>query len=200
MEHHLDRHSDPGVGQVTTSRTQDLSALHSALQGVDDSVYGADARSHCLDLYKLFVETTSHVSDRREKTNSYFLAINTGLVTLLGGVVPSISDEGQLDAPYFLSGIAPLAGLLLCLVWYRIIHSYRQLNAVKFEIVHALEQRLPIRLFEAEWKHAGRGKDGTRYAPLIGLEKQVPAVFALLYLWLLIGACVAASSAATTGQ
>jgi hypothetical protein len=74
----------------------------------------------------------------------------------------------------------PVAGVLVSLTWHRIVISYRNLNSVKFEVIHELEQQLPAALYEYEWKKAQEGRGGT-YHPLTHLEQWVPVVFMTLY-------------------
>lgn len=50
-----------------------------SLIGIPESAYGPEYKPHLLELYKLYVEMADHISDRREKANSFFLTINTAL-------------------------------------------------------------------------------------------------------------------------
>ena len=49
--------------------------------------YGDKYVDHLLDQYKIYIDSTEKISDRRLKTNEFFLGLNTGLVTLLGFVI-----------------------------------------------------------------------------------------------------------------
>jgi len=51
-------------------------------------------------------------------------------------------------------------------------------------VILALEQMLPITLYEEEWVALGSGKDPKKYLPLTHVENWVPVCFALLYLLL----------------
>jgi hypothetical protein len=75
----------------------------------------------------------------------------------------------------------PVAGALLCVLWWTLIRSYRDLNTVKFEVIHELEKRLPARLYAYEWEKAEHGKNPDRYKPLTHVEVAVPWVFALFH-------------------
>ena len=63
-----------------------------------------------------------------------------------------------------------LGGCVLCFVWRSLISSFRQLSRGKFDVIHALEQRLPARIFAAEWAVLGRGEDPKKYVPFTGTE------------------------------
>lgn len=79
----------------------------------------------------------------------------------------------------------PVAGFLVALTWHRIITSYRDLNAVKFAVIHELEQQMPAALYDYEWHRAGEGK-GKAYHPLSHLERWAPIIFMLLYVLLAV--------------
>ena len=54
----------------------------------------------------------------------------------------------------------------------------------KFEVIHALERRLPARLFAAEWIALGSGKDPKKYTSPARAEVFTPCVFLTLQLLL----------------
>ena len=143
------------------------------LDGVDGVRYGQEHRAHLLEQYKLYVEMADRISERREKSNSFFLTVNTALVALLAkdafGAAPA--------SPRFLEILVPLAAVLLCYLWYRIVRSYRDLNSAKFKVVHEIESRLPIRPYDAEWEAVGRGKNPKLYLPFSHIEIAVPWLF-----------------------
>jgi hypothetical protein len=76
--------------------------------------------------------------------------------------------------------LVPVTGMLVALTWHRIITSYRDLNTVKFEVIHELEQRMPAALYRYEWDKAEHGR-GTKYHPLSHLERIIPIIFVVLY-------------------
>jgi hypothetical protein len=51
--------------------------------------------------------------------------------------------------------IIGLAGVILSVLWFYIVTSYRDLNTAKFKILHLVEKRLPPSLYDAEWKLMG---------------------------------------------
>jgi hypothetical protein len=137
-----------------------------------------------LEQYKMYVEMADRISARRALANTFFLTLNTALFSLLGVLWkdPPHASRGLL--------VLPLVILLgLCLAWFWIVRSYRQLNTAKYAVVGALELRLPASPYwSAEWRALGEGKDKARYWPLTHLEQWVPCLFFLAYL----GAFVAA--------
>lgn len=140
--------------------------------------YGEDFKRHLLEQYKLYVESAEKISERRLSANNYLLTVNTLFVTLYGLLSETIYDG-------IWTVLVPLAGILVSLTWHRIITSYRDLNTVKFKVIHELENELPAALYDYEWQKAEEGR-GKAYKPLTHLERWVPIVFIILYLILAI--------------
>ena len=148
-------------------------SLASTLQGVTANEYGTSYREHALEMYKTYLEMADRISERREKANSFFLAVNTALIALLA----KDAFGGSAAAPRVLEALVPVAGSVLCYLWYRIVRSYRDLNSAKFKVVHLIERQLPLRPYDAEWESVGRGKDPRLYLPFTHVEIVVPWLF-----------------------
>ena len=133
--------------------------------------------------YKLYVELMDRTSERRHKTNSYFLSLNVFLVSLLGIISSTGLGQLKLGWAFFTSA----AGIILCYYWYRLVRSYKDLNTGKFSSIHKIEEGLPLQLFKDEWEELGEGKDPKKYLPFTHIEMNVPWVFAglygILFLW-----------------
>ena len=143
-----------------------------------EETYGESFKNHLFEQYKLYVESAEKISERRVSANNYLLTVNSLLITLYGLLAAS---------PYKGSWavLVPIAGLLVSITWCRIITSYRDLNTVKFKVIHELEQQLPAALYGYEWQKAEEGR-GKVYQPLTHLERWVPIVFMFLYIVLII--------------
>lgn len=135
-------------------------------------------QAHLLDQYKLYLEMADRVSSRRQSANSYFLTVNTALLSFIGYITAKDSSDYL-----WLLGIA---GCILCFFWFRLIRSYKDLNSAKFRIVHRIEKRLPISPYDAEWEEMGRGADPIKYKPLTHIEIAVPWVFFALHTYVLL--------------
>lgn len=139
-------------------------------------VYGSEFEKHLFEQYKLYVEMADRISARRMLANSFFVGVHTALITAF-----TVLLKEKVLLPTFV-GLAPfLAVILLCFVWWRVVHSYRQLNSGKFKVVHALEQMLPVAPYDAEWISLGEGKNRKLYLPLTHIENWVPVCFGVLY-------------------
>jgi hypothetical protein len=163
--------------------------LDEALYNSSPSEYGEQYRNHLLEQYKLYVQMADNISARRQSANSFFLTVNTALIAFLGLVAsPNVgSDAGvaaSLPLPWIL--VVSAAGAVLCYTWYRLVRSYKDLNSGKFKVVHAIESRLPVSPYDAEWEALGRGENPKLYLPFTHVEIWIPWVFAALYIVLAI--------------
>ena len=112
---------------------------------VTSESYAADAekyQSAILEQYKLCVEMADRISARRALANAFFLTLNSAALTTIG----AFWKDGPRASVFYL--IPPLLLLLaLCLAWFRLVRSYRQLNSGKYAVIGALKsscQRLRI--------------------------------------------------------
>ncbi|MFE3002997.1 hypothetical protein ACFXG4_49625 [Nocardia sp. NPDC059246] len=158
------------------------SELRSRLWNDTPEPAGSDGRtttyeSAVLEQYRLYVEMADRVSARRALANSFFLTLNTGIVTIAVTVGKSPPER----AAWWLA-IPLLAVLGQCFAWFYLVRSYRLLNSAKYQVVGALEERLPASPFwRAEWWALGEGTDRSRYWPLSHIEQWIPILFALTY-------------------
>lgn len=148
---------------------------------VDASTYADTSRQlyqqAVFEQYKLYVEMADRISNRRSLTNTFFLTMNTAVITAIGafwGKQPMVS--------WMLMVVLLLALLLQCAAWFWLVRSYRLLNGAKYEVIGLLEKRLPASPYwGAEWTALGEGKDWRKYLPLTHLEQWVPITFGVVY-------------------
>lgn len=141
--------------------------------------YGDLYYPHLLEQYKLYIELMDRVSQRRAVSNTFFLAVNSLIVTVLGLIKDDIGNY---------SIIISVLGLILSYTWYYVLHSYRLLNSGKFAVIHDIEEKLPLALFKYEWAILGYGKNRAKYWPISHIEKIVPAAFGIAYIILAVAA------------
>ena len=147
------------------------------------AVATADLPEHYFDLYMLMVEMADRISARRGTANGFFLTVNTGLVTLVGGT----------DLRWYVA----FAGIVFSGTWWMLLRSYRRLNAAKFSVIIEMEERLPKQVFGDEYRHyqaqgappvvlasigARAAAWTTRYRELGEVERVVPIIFASIYI------------------
>lgn len=163
----MDLGQSQGIGQGESLVPDDK------LQSRTPEDYGEKYHDHLLDQYKLFVETSQHVSDRRQNANNYLLTLTSSLVLLY---ITFLSTFGH----HWWNVFIPLTGVVVCFIWYSLVCSYKDLNAAKFVVIHELEEQLPASLFKYEWYVCGKGKK-IGYVPLTHLERGIPVAFAVLF-------------------
>jgi hypothetical protein len=159
-----------------------LEILHNSEQPAAIRATAASANV-LLDQYKLYVEMADRISSRRQTTNSFFLALNSAIISI-GGY--TAVKEGP-AVPLGLIVLTAVAGVMISALWLRLILSYRDLNSAKFEVIHAIEKLLPVSPYDAEWQAVERGKSGWLYLPFSHIELWVPVGFAAIHL---LGAAV----------
>jgi hypothetical protein len=97
--------------------------------------YGNQYKQHLIEQYKLYVDMADRISQRRISTNTFYITV-TSLILTVYGITKSLS---------FIANICVLiAGILLSISWHEVINSYKQINSVKWHLVHDIEEQLPI--------------------------------------------------------
>ena len=134
-------------------------------------------RTAVLEQYKTYVEMADRISGRRGLTNTFFLSLNTVIITTVGifWQHPPEVSRSLLTVPW-------LVLLGQCLAWFWLLRSYRQLNTAKYAVIGTLEERLPASPYwGGEWAALGHGRDPARYWPLSHVEQWIPLLFAVAY-------------------
>ncbi|TRZ94941.1 hypothetical protein D4R78_05235 [bacterium] len=149
---------------------------------VAEKEYGQEYRSHLLAQYQLYVESAEKISDRRQNANNYFITINTVLVSFLGALF-QVKLFGNI---LWVKSLIPVIGIIICVIFWYLLRSYKQLNTGKFKVIHEIEQRLPLALYDYEWHVLKEGKDKKTYYPFSHIEMIIPWVFGVIYLILAI--------------
>lgn len=139
--------------------------------------YGDSFSADLLEQYKMYVQSAENVSARRVASSRYLLTLNIALVTLYG-----IQSEGFVQSYWTM--LVPIFGIPVSWLWYQIIKSHSDLNTVKFQIIHQLEEHLPVALYAYEWQLAEEGR-GT-YSAVTRIEKGIPIAFVALHIILFI--------------
>lgn len=133
--------------------------------------------STLLEQYKLFVGTSESLVSRRQRVNTFFLSINS-VILAATGLLMREKTANVIAGPLLI--VLGMSGILLCVAWRQMIVSFGQLNGGKFDVIHALERRLPARIFAAEWVALGQGKDAKKYKPFTRTESWPPVIFGAL--------------------
>jgi len=146
--------------------------ISTTLKGQEIESYPDSYHQHILEQYKLYVEMADRISMRRQSAHNYMLALHSLVLSLAVVLYTSYAIE---------TIIICCTGMVLCVIWYRLVLSYRQLNTGKFKVVHQLEALLPVKPYDAEWVALGQGENKQLYRPFSSVELLVPRLFGVLY-------------------
>lgn len=165
------------MNNTTESVRQTLFDKSTTVEGSSSDERFNDNDMTLLEQYKLLVGTSEALVVRRQSVNTFFLSVNSIL----------LAGEGLLLREDDLSSLASAAiiaiavgGVTLCFVWRRLITSFQQLSAGKFAVIHEMEEKLPARMFAAEWEALASGKDPKVYRPFTSVESATPRVFGIV--------------------
>lgn len=139
--------------------------------------YGELYKAHLFETYKHFIKSSESISERRLKANSFFLTLNSVIIALAS----YIKSDGNLTPTLLI----PCIGILIGYIWYRLIRSYKDLNSAKFKVIHEIEQKLPLAVYETEWIYLGEGKDKSKYLKFTSIEQLVPWIFISIHFMVL---------------
>ena len=136
--------------------------------------YGSSFVPDLIEQYKLYVQSAENVSARRVASSRYLLTLNAALVALYGLEFTGLS-RGYWTLPI------PVIGIFVSALWYLIIKSHADLNRIKFDVIHELEEHLPAQMYKYEWHLAKK-----TYRAVTRIERWIPILFAMLHVVLLI--------------
>lgn len=130
-----------------------------------------------LELYKLMIESSESLIQRRQKTNAFFITVIGSLLAIAGLLIKTGTlDNNSINILY---GFA-LVALLLCNSWSNLIDNYGKLNKAKFDVILRLEKNLSAQIYSAEWVSLGKGLRPKKYKSFTSTERHVPLFFAIL--------------------
>ncbi len=147
------------------------------LLNTDADSYGVEYNQHLLEQYKLYVSSAENISDRRQRANTYFIALNAALISFYGA-------SNQFDL--LRDGLVPqitisILGLIVSVVFWFLIRAYKQLNTGKFLVIHEIEKELPLSIYRYEWEKLEKGENWKAYFPFSHIELTIPIVFGAFY-------------------
>jgi len=139
--------------------------------------------SNIFELYKLMIDSSEKLIQRRQSTNTFFITIIGLLLSIAGFLFQSQGADN--NTPSILYGFSVI-GILLCVAWHNLIDNYGKLNRAKFDVILRLEQRLGSRIYSAEWIALGKGLRPQKYKSFTLTEKRIPIYFSVLIITLTI--------------
>ncbi|MFY0602167.1 MAG: hypothetical protein JXR03_21000 [Cyclobacteriaceae bacterium] len=139
-----------------------------------------------IEQYKLYVEMSDRISERRSKANQFYMVLLSLLLIVASLVVNQGSKEGFTNHQQIVLLAMGITGLLTCTVWFININSYRQLNTAKFKVIHEMEANLSYACYSQEWELLGHGTDASKYNQLTKVERWVPVILMCPYALLIV--------------
>jgi hypothetical protein len=71
--------------------------------------------------------------------------------------------------------------IILCLIWYININSYKQLNKLRFSVIQEMEKDMIFPCFTREWEYLKDNK--LKYYRLSKIEKFIPLLFMVPFIF-----------------
>jgi len=136
-------------------------------------------KEELLELYKIHVELSDRVSQRRSVLNQFYITFLTGFL----GVVAFMVDKSIIHADSFIYVFTGIIGIIVCIIWFFNIHSYKQLNSAKFDVIFKIEEQLSFQFFRIEWEILKKQK---KYNTLSNIEKFTPVVLLILFIFIIL--------------
>src|SRR5438132_598451 len=91
--------------------------------------------------YKLFIEDTARFSERRQLVTNIYIAVNGAIATLATFI---LKDAGIQDWKILVATLPLLiVGGVVCLLWYRLLLSYKILVGFRMQELEAMEEEIP---------------------------------------------------------
>ena len=160
---------------IVSYEKSDYQVLNGELADID--------RADLLEQYKIYLQTSEDLVNRRQSVNNFYSTANTALVTIFGSVL-AINPNKEMSL--FIGFCFAILGIVLCLSWARILKAYGNLNASKMKVISILEKQLPASLYDAEWSVMSDRLNKQKYISFTDSEKRVPRIFIVIYIIIFI--------------
>lgn len=138
-----------------------------------------------IEQYKKYLETSEQLLTRRQNTSNFYTTLNSSILgfgSTISGIIfglESLKNNAVIAFVIFI--IVSLLGFLLCANWLCLLESYGKLNSSKIRVICEIEKRLPVNIYDTEWKVMSEKLGGNRYHSFTSLEKRIPIIFMLIY-------------------
>lgn len=129
-----------------------------------------------IEIYKLCIDMADKTSERRLKTNTFIIAINTGLISLNSYL--SLAGLSQVAWSFIICFVC----IIVNLYWMFLVSTYKKINEAKYETINKIENdnNFPFKPFNEEYNYL----KSKCYFHLTTIERLIP--FTLIVLNILI--------------
>lgn len=133
-------------------------------------------RSNLFEQYKVYLDTSEKLVERRQKVNNFYITANSIVVAFIGTLL-----SFNMDHLYRMAAVLLLCfvGIMINYSWNNILTTYGILNKSKMAIISMIEKYLPANLYDAEYKCM---KTDKKYVSFTKSEKKLPLSFGLMFI------------------
>lgn len=172
-------------GKITTAKeiTQLIARYNAADYGLFNGTPGELDQTIMLEQYKLFLQTSEDLVNRRQNVNSFYISISSALVAVMGAFFAL--DFGR-QAEMIIGLVFCVVGIILSASWSKILSCYGNLNSSKMKIISNIEKQLPLSLFDAEWAALSDRLNKKKYISFTESEQIIPRLFCLVYFLVIV--------------
>lgn len=131
--------------------------------------------SEKVEQYKAYLQDIGNIGARHETARGFFISVLSALLTFLA----LAGKDGPLkDIGYALVLVVGIGSFAICILWLCNTLAFSALYSHKFGRLGHMEKELPFQNFEGEYAAL---KNDRRFLPITYIECGVAAVFALLF-------------------
>lgn len=138
-----------------------------------------DNSNELVEIYKLHSEMIDKLSQKRNVTSQFNIALLSGLITFL----ISILDKNILISKYLICLILGGLGIIICIIWIIHLRRYKKILEAKFTIITELEEKLAFAFYQREWEILN-GK--SNYKSISNIEMIVPLILIIPFVLLVV--------------
>lgn len=133
--------------------------------------------------YKIYVQTVNRMQEGYNRSHKFFILLLSFIIVLLALSYSENTSflEGQTSKRFVI-----ILGLGLNTLWFIGVRSFRQMFLGKFKVLREMEKYLPFQCFDREWEIIGIKNNILKYWPIPIIEQNIPVIFVLLFVYLLI--------------
>ena len=147
--------------------------------------YDIESQNQLLEIYKIQIQSTDGISNRRATLTRYYLIVLSALVFGLYKLAenPNTISEELLDLIGVKEIVAIIAiiGMLVSWVWIIQIDKYVQLNSRKFNALKDLEKKLQYQFYDQTLSYLDEKNRNKSYQRRAYYHFNLPAIFFLLF-------------------
>lgn len=161
---------DELIGVIKSHENGDYKIFNQDVEKMDTNIL--------FEQYKMFLQTSESLVERRQSVNSFYISVNSAFVALFGSLLAISID---LKYKLILSIVFAAVGIVLSVSWIKILISYGNLNSSKMTIIRSIEKQLPASLYDAEWQALSDQLNKKKYVSFTNNEKKIPLIFIIIY-------------------